>query len=218
MVQQRSELLLRIPFYCLLLAVCAQPLVTRFPDSGSGACFGLPHSSWSRPFAPAGPPRLPPPCSQRSALQRPGQTNPVRSSGRGEVRIVRPGHPMDGQVAKVASTRLDGDGDLQLTVELRSGKRVRLPVRWTDWEGPVSEERRLFGQLREYHALRELVTALQRSRGQRERTSLGGAADGSAGPSGVRTAVGRSARSSARGSGAGTGAGDAEDSGQESGA
>jgi hypothetical protein len=50
------------------------------PGSASGPCFAVPHSPWSRPFAPRAPPPPRPLCSPASLLLRAGPTSPSRSS------------------------------------------------------------------------------------------------------------------------------------------
>jgi hypothetical protein len=50
------------------------------PGSASGPCFAVPHSPWSRPFAPRVPPPPRPLCSPASLLLRAGPTSPSRSS------------------------------------------------------------------------------------------------------------------------------------------
>ncbi len=62
------------------VAVCEPTPVSRLSGSESSACFIVPHSPWSLPFAPPTPPRIAPLCSSASQLLWQSQTSRVRSS------------------------------------------------------------------------------------------------------------------------------------------
>ena len=74
-VQQRSELLLRLPRCCL-----PYPLRPRAPGTVSGACFGLADSPWFRPFPPSTPPEPRSLCSPPSTVIWPDPTASTRTS------------------------------------------------------------------------------------------------------------------------------------------
>src|SRR5271170_6532218 len=74
-------------------------------------CFAVPHSPWSRPFAPRTPPQPRPLCSLASLLLRAGPTSPSRSSS-----ATASGLPDN----VPATTGGDGDGDLPVPVQKAS--------------------------------------------------------------------------------------------------
>ena len=80
------------------------PILARLHErSASGPCFAVPHSPWSRPFAPRAPPQPRPLCSLASLLLWAGPTSPSRSSS-----ATASGLPD----AIPATTGGDSDGDL----------------------------------------------------------------------------------------------------------
>ena len=140
------------------------------------------------------------------------QTDPVRDSGPRTVRIVRRGHPLDGQEAQVQSGKRDGEGRLQLWIELADGKRLGVPSGWTDWEGVADGQAGTFGGLGDYHALQQLLEVLEQAHGGTGSGAM--AAVGAAGGGGAAGAVGQPAAGGAGGAGGGTGAADGADRGR----
>src|SRR5260370_4560510 len=64
----------------LQLLVCAPALVSRLPDSASGPCFAVPHSSSSHRLPPPPPQWIAPPCSPASQVLSISLTSSSRSS------------------------------------------------------------------------------------------------------------------------------------------
>src|ERR1700726_1374874 len=62
------------------LRVCGPALVSRLPDSASGPCFAVPHSSWSHRLPPPTPLRIAPLCSPASQVLSMSLTSSPRSS------------------------------------------------------------------------------------------------------------------------------------------
>ena len=100
----------------LQLLVCGSALVSRLPDSASGPCFAVPHSSWSHRLPPPTPQWIAPLCSRASQVPSMSLTSrpvhhrlwppafPMRPWGRfsqGETKISRFPHKRSAYMLRV---------------------------------------------------------------------------------------------------------------------
>ena len=76
-----------LPNSCSLLHVCGPAPSPRLPDSASGPCFAVPHSSRSRRFPPPTPPQVAPQCSPASSVLSAGLTSAHRASSASASRL-----------------------------------------------------------------------------------------------------------------------------------